>query len=90
MIPTPKTENERRFDVPRFGIDIGVGYGGPNGGYSRGGVVRTTVVFKDRGPCYQKKVTCPARCFYYFSHSGRGYGGGGCTIDCKNKCTAYC
>ncbi|XP_028788726.1 glycine-rich cell wall structural protein 2 [Neltuma alba] len=76
------------------GGGYGAGYGGPNGGSSRGGVIRPTVVCKEKGPCYQKKVTCPAKCFSSFSRSGKGYGsgggGGGCTIDCKNKCTAYC
>lgn len=90
------------FNIPGFGNGFGngigggygSGYGGPNGGHSKGGVVRTSVVCKDRGPCYQKKVTCPAKCFYSFSRSGKGYGGGGggggCTIDCKKKCIAYC
>lgn len=93
------------FSIPGFDNNIiggggnyaggyGGGYGGPNGGHSTNGVIRPTVVCKDRGPCYQKKVTCPARCFTSFSRSGKGYsgggGGGGCTIDCKKKCTAYC
>ncbi|KAI4299313.1 hypothetical protein L6164_032782 [Bauhinia variegata] len=91
------------FNIPGFGNGFGngiigggygVGYGGPNGGYSKGGVIRPTVVCKERGPCYQKKVTCPARCFSYSSRSGKGYGGGGgggsCTVDCKKKCTATC
>ncbi|KAI9121464.1 hypothetical protein K1719_008497 [Acacia pycnantha] len=85
--------------IPGFGDGIvgggyGAGYGGPNGGYSKGGVVRSSVVCKEKGPCFQKKVTCPAKCFSSFSRSGKGYGsgggGGGCTIDCKKKCTAYC
>ncbi|KAK9267514.1 hypothetical protein L1049_009942 [Liquidambar formosana] len=70
------------------------GYGGPGGGYAKGGVIRPTVVCKDKGPCYKKKVTCPAKCFTSYSGSGKNYGGGGggggCTIDCKKKCTAYC
>lgn len=81
------------FSIPGLGGGYGGGYGGPNGGYSRNGVIRPTVVCKDRGPCYQKKVTCPAKCFSSFSHAGKGGGGGGgggCTIDCKKKCTAYC
>ncbi|KAF8029868.1 hypothetical protein BT93_E2324 [Corymbia citriodora subsp. variegata] len=72
----------------------GAGYGGPGGGYSKGGVIRPTVVCKEKGPCYKKKLTCPAKCFTSFSHSGQGYGGGGggggCTMDCKKKCIAYC
>ncbi|KAJ7946921.1 Glycine-rich protein [Quillaja saponaria] len=90
------------FGIPGFdngfGNGIGGGYGfgdgGPNGGYSKGGVIRSTVVCKEKGPCYQKKLTCPAKCFTSFSRSGKGYGsgggGGGCTMDCKKKCIAYC
>ncbi|XP_014517764.1 glycine-rich protein 5 [Vigna radiata var. radiata] len=90
------------FSIPGFGSGFGngigggygSGYGGPNGGSSKGGIIKPTVVCKDRGPCFQKKVTCPAKCFSSFSRSGKGYGGGGggggCTIDCKKKCTAYC
>ncbi|KAM1123707.1 hypothetical protein PS2_005037 [Malus domestica] len=89
------------FDIPGFGKGFGSGvgggygggYGGPNGGYSKGGTVRTSLVCKEKGPCYKKKLTCPAKCFTSYSRSGKGYGGGGggggCTIDCK-KCTAYC
>ncbi|XP_027338738.1 uncharacterized protein F12A10.7 [Abrus precatorius] len=91
------------FSIPGFGNGFGngiigggygSGYGGPSGGSSKGGIIRPTVVCKDKGPCYQKKVTCPAKCFSSFSRSGKGYGagggGGGCTIDCKKKCIAYC
>ncbi|XP_054801901.1 putative glycine-rich cell wall structural protein 1 [Prosopis cineraria] len=82
------------FGDGTVGGGYGAGYGGPNGGYSKGGVIRPSVVCKEKGPCYQKKVTCPAKCFSSFSHSGKGYGsgggGGGCTIDCKKKCTASC
>ncbi|XP_004293628.1 PREDICTED: glycine-rich protein 2 [Fragaria vesca subsp. vesca] len=85
------------FDIPGFGKGFGGGYGGgyggPSGGSSKGGIVRTTQVCKEKGPCFNKKLTCPAKCFTSYSHSGKGYGGGGggggCTIDCK-KCTAYC
>lgn len=90
------------FDIPGFGKGFGSGvgggygggYGGPNGGYSKGGTVRTSLVCKEKGPCYKKKLTCPAKCFTSYSRSGKGYGGGGggggCTIDCKKKCSAYC
>lgn len=86
------------FGIPGFGKGFGGGYGGgfggPNGGYNKGGIVRTTQVCKEKGPCYNKKLTCPAKCFTSYSRSGKGYGGGGggggCTIDCKKKCTAYC
>ncbi|URD98310.1 glycine-rich protein [Musa troglodytarum] len=82
------------FNMPGFGGGWGAGYGGPTGGYSRGGVVRPSVVCSDKGPCYKKRLTCPAKCFSSFSHSGKGYGagggGGGCTIDCKKRCVAYC
>ncbi|CAA6668804.1 unnamed protein product [Spirodela intermedia] len=71
----------------------GSGYGGPGGGHARGGVVRPSVVCKERGRCYKKKLTCPAKCFTSYSSSGKNYGsgggGGGCTLDCK-KCVAYC
>ncbi|KAJ4980231.1 hypothetical protein NE237_031068 [Protea cynaroides] len=77
-----------------FGGGYGSGYGGPGGGSSKGGVISPAVVCKERGPCYKKKVTCPAKCFTSYSRSGKNYGagggGGGCTIDCKKKCTAYC
>ncbi|XP_019162106.1 PREDICTED: glycine-rich cell wall structural protein-like [Ipomoea nil] len=86
------------FGVPGFGSGFaggyGSGYGGPAGGYARGGVVRPTVVCKEKGPCYGKKLTCPAKCFKSFAKGGKGYGygggGGGCTVDCKKKCSAYC
>ncbi|KAK8580694.1 hypothetical protein V6N13_143758 [Hibiscus sabdariffa] len=76
------------------GGGYGAGFGGPNGGYSKGGVIKPTVVCKEKGPCYNKKLICPAKCFTHFSRSGKGYGGGGggggCTMDCKKKCRAYC
>ena len=87
------------FDIPGFGSGnigggYGSGYGSPSGGSSKGGIIRPTIVCKDKGPCYNKKLTCPAKCFTSYSRSGKGYGGGGggggCTIDCKKKCTAYC
>ncbi|XP_073131956.1 uncharacterized protein [Henckelia pumila] len=87
------------FNIPGLppgfaGGGFGGGYGGPKGGYAKGGVIRPTVVCKDKGPCYKKKLTCPAKCFTSYSHAGKGYGGGGggggCTIDCKDKCVAYC
>lgn len=89
------------FGVPGFGSGFGgggggygSGYGGPSGGYGKGGVVRPTVVCKDKGPCYGKKLRCPAKCFKSFAKGGKGYGygggGGGCTVDCKKKCSAYC
>ncbi|CAL9194406.1 unnamed protein product [Musa hybrid cultivar] len=82
------------FNVPGFGGGWGAGFGGPSGGHARGGVVRPSVVCSDKGPCYKKRVTCPAKCFSSFSRSGKGYGGGGggggCTIDCKKRCVAYC
>ncbi|CAH8329124.1 unnamed protein product [Eruca vesicaria subsp. sativa] len=81
-------------DWGNIGGGYGGGYGGPSGGYNKGGVVRPTVVCKEKGPCYMKKLRCPAKCFKSFSRSGKGYGGGGggggCTIDCKKKCVAYC
>ncbi|KAK6917486.1 hypothetical protein RJ641_018237 [Dillenia turbinata] len=91
------------FDIPGFGSGwrngiigggYGSGYGGPSGGHSRNGIIRPTVECKEKGPCYKKKLTCPAKCFSSYSRSGKGYGagggGGGCTIDCKKKCIAYC
>lgn len=91
------------FGIPGFGKGpwgngvgggYGAGYGGPSGGSSKGGVVRPTVVCKEKGPCYNMKLTCPAKCFSSYSQSGKGYGGGGggggCTMDCKKKCSAYC
>ena len=85
---------EKRWGKGIIGGGYGAGYGGPSGGYSKGGVTRPTVVCKEKGPCYNKKLICPAKCFTSFSRSGKGYGsgggGGGCTMDCKKKCVAYC
>lgn len=92
------------FGIPGFdnnnwgpgGVGGGYGYGigGPSGGYSRGGTIVPSVVCQQRGPCFMKKLTCPAKCFSSFHRSGKGYGGGGggggCTMDCKKKCIAYC
>ncbi|XP_041027199.1 holotricin-3-like [Juglans microcarpa x Juglans regia] len=91
------------FDIPGFGKGwggngfgggYGGGYGDPSGGHSKGGVIRPTLVCKEKGPCYNKMLTCPAKCFTSYSGSGKGYGGGGggggCTMDCKKKCIAYC
>ncbi|XP_011096289.1 eggshell protein 2A [Sesamum indicum] len=79
---------------PGFGGGYGSGYGGPSGGHSKHGIIRTSFVCSEKGPCYKKKLTCPARCFSSYGRSGKGYGygggGGGCTMDCKKKCTAYC
>ncbi|EPS71825.1 hypothetical protein M569_02931 [Genlisea aurea] len=79
------------FDIPGFGSGTGGGYGygfgGPTGGHSKSGVFPTSVLCRDKGPCYKKRVTCPQRCFSSFAGAGKGYGygggGGGCTIDCK-------
>ncbi|KAI7979100.1 hypothetical protein LOK49_Contig513G00003 [Camellia lanceoleosa] len=79
------------FNVPGFGNgwgnDIvgggyGAGYGTPTGGYSKGEIVRPTVVCKGKGPCYNKKLLCPAKCFTSYSHSGKNYGGGGAGSGC--------
>ncbi|XP_052200922.1 dormancy-associated protein 2 [Diospyros lotus] len=88
------------FNIPgmgngwNMGGGYGAGFGGPNGGYAKGGVVRPSVVCKEKGPCYKKKLICPAKCFSSYSHAGKNYGGGGggggCTMDCKKKCVAYC
>ncbi|KAJ8761664.1 hypothetical protein K2173_004440 [Erythroxylum novogranatense] len=44
----------------------------PVAGYPRCGVIRPTVAFKEKGPCYNKKLTCPAKCFGSYSRSGKG------------------
>jgi hypothetical protein len=95
VIPTiPGFGSIPGFNVPGMGGGWGGGYGGPDGGYSRGGVVPSTTVCSEKGPCYKKKLTCPKKCFASYSGSGKGYGGGGggggCTVDCKTKCIAYC
>lgn len=88
------------FGIPGYdsgwgnmGGGYGGGYGGPKGGHSQHGVMRSSVVCKERGRCYKKKLTCPAKCYTSYSRSGKGFGGGGggggCTLDCK-KCVAYC
>ncbi|RZC80491.1 hypothetical protein C5167_043068 [Papaver somniferum] len=92
------------FKIPGFGrgwgsdgvigSGYGAGYGSPTGGYSKGGVIRPIVVCKQRGPCFHKKVICPAKCStsYGFSgkHHGADAGSGRCTVDCKLKCIAFC
>ncbi|KAF8370162.1 hypothetical protein HHK36_031793 [Tetracentron sinense] len=91
------------FGIPRVGSHwgngiigggYGGGYGGPTGGYSYSGIIRPTVVCQEKGPCYKKELTCPAKCFTSYSRSGENYGGGGggggCTMDCDKKCIAYC
>ncbi|CAI0407316.1 unnamed protein product [Linum tenue] len=79
---------------PVIGGGYGSGFGGPKGGYSKSGTYRPSVVCKEKGPCLNKKLRCPAKCFSAYSRSGKGYGGGGggggCTMDCKKKCVAYC
>ncbi|KNA05117.1 hypothetical protein SOVF_193250 [Spinacia oleracea] len=81
-------------DPGMFGGGYGYGYGSPSGGHGKSGTVRPSVVCKETGPCYMKKLRCPAKCFYSFSRAGKGYGGGGggggCTMDCKKNCIAYC
>ncbi|KAL3820494.1 hypothetical protein ACJIZ3_006399 [Penstemon smallii] len=88
---------QSELDIPGLGQGgggYGFGYGGPSGGHSSGGIIRPTVVCQEKGPCYNMKLTCPAKCFKSYSGSGKGYGGGGggggCTYDCKEKCNAYC
>ncbi|CAI0468462.1 unnamed protein product [Linum tenue] len=80
--------------IPEFGGGYGSGFGGPKGGYSKSGTYRPSVVCKEKGPCFNKKLRCPAKCFSAYGRSGKGYGsgggGGGCTMDCKKKCVAYC
>ncbi|XP_020095307.1 interleukin enhancer-binding factor 3-like [Ananas comosus] len=87
------------FNVPGYGSwgntgGYGSGYGGPGGGYARNGVAPPSVVCSEWGPCYMKRVTCPANCFTSYSHYGRngggGGGGGGCSIDCSKHCVGYC
>ncbi|CAL1397866.1 unnamed protein product [Linum trigynum] len=79
---------------PGIGGGYGSGFGGPKGGYSKSGTYRPSVVCKEKGPCFNKKLRCPAKCFSAYGRSGKGYGGGGggggCTMDCKKKCVAYC
>ncbi|GLJ33601.1 hypothetical protein SUGI_0675560 [Cryptomeria japonica] len=85
-----------------FGFGVGYGvpgipsnWGGVVGGVvGGGGVSRPSVVCSEKGPCYQKKLTCPSKCFKsggkWGPRGGGGGGGGGCTLDCKKKCRAYC
>ncbi|MCD7467686.1 hypothetical protein HAX54_005251 [Datura stramonium] len=58
------------------------------------GIITYSVVCKEKGPCLGKKLRCPAKCYKSYSNAGKGYGygggSGGCTIDCKKKCVAYC
>ncbi|KAK8642140.1 hypothetical protein V6N13_011497 [Hibiscus sabdariffa] len=74
-----------------IGDDFGSSAGGPTGGASPGDV--NSIVCTEKGPCFNKKLTCPANCFGQVSKSGKGFsasaGGGGCSMDCKT-CTATC
>ncbi|KAM3362417.1 glycine-rich protein DOT1 [Capsicum galapagoense] len=69
-------------------------FGGPKGGFGKGGVITASVVCKEKGPCFGKKLKCPAKCYKSYSSAGKGFGfgggSGGCTMDCKKKCVAYC
>ncbi|XP_055804602.1 glycine-rich cell wall structural protein 1.0-like [Solanum dulcamara] len=83
------------FNIPGLGGGVfGGGFGSPKGGVGKGGVIRSSVVCKDKGPCLGKKLICPAKCYKSYSSAGKGYGfgggSGGCTMDCKKKCVAYC
>ncbi|GMI91523.1 hypothetical protein HRI_002821600 [Hibiscus trionum] len=73
------------------GDDFGSWAGGPTGDGSTGD--GNSMVCNEKGPCYMKKLTCPAKCFGKVSKSGSGFsasaGAGGCTMDCKT-CTASC
>ncbi|XP_078447677.1 uncharacterized protein LOC144716447 [Wolffia australiana] len=67
---------------------------GAFGGFTGWGSWGTSVVCAEKGPCFNKRLTCPSRCFSsYTLHSknfGGGGGGGGCSFDCKRTCSAYC
>lgn len=84
------------FNIPGLGGGgvYGGGFGGPKGGFGKSGVIRSNVVCKEKGPCLGKKLICPAKCYKSYSSAGKGYGfggaAGGCTMDCKKKCVAYC
>ncbi|PHU26395.1 hypothetical protein BC332_04727 [Capsicum chinense] len=83
------------FNIPGLGGGVyGGGFGGPKGGFGKGGVITASVVCKEKGPCFGKKLKCPAKCYKSYSSAGKGFGfgggSGGCTMDCKKKCVAYC
>lgn len=71
-----------------FGYGSGSGFSFPGLGTVIGGG-GGAVVCSEKGPCYGKRLTCPARYFTSFIRPGFG-GGGGCIVDCKAKCMAYC
>ncbi|XP_078446988.1 uncharacterized protein LOC144715860 [Wolffia australiana] len=58
------------------------------------GAWQPSVVCSERGPCFQKRLTCPARCFTSYTRHSKNFagggGGGGCTFDCKRSCAAIC
>ncbi|XP_039004633.1 uncharacterized protein LOC120131792 [Hibiscus syriacus] len=64
---------------------------GFSGGYDFNG---GSVVCNQKGPCYKKKLTCPAKCYTSVTKSGKGFhasaSGGGCTMDCEKTCKAFC
>ncbi|WMV16089.1 hypothetical protein MTR67_009474 [Solanum verrucosum] len=83
------------FNIPGLGGGVfGGGFGSPKGGYGKSGAVSSSVVCKENGPCLGMKLICPAKCYKAYSSAGKGYGfgggSGGCTMDCKKKCLAYC
>ncbi|KAL9236748.1 hypothetical protein vseg_011382 [Gypsophila vaccaria] len=92
------------FKLPQFGQSEGSGsmrsggfgfsFGGPNGGFSKGGSFGSGTTCLDQGPCYMKRLTCPPECFKSYSNSGNGFGygggSGGCNFDCKSSCSATC
>ncbi|CAM0905256.1 unnamed protein product [Alopecurus aequalis] len=80
----------------RSGVSGGWGAGGvgPGGGFARRGVVQPSMVCAEKGPCNNKRLTCPSRCFSSYSYNGKnsagGGGSGGCTFDCTARCQASC
>ncbi|XP_039049324.1 uncharacterized protein LOC120190299 [Hibiscus syriacus] len=98
---TTKSEKELEDDIAGdddlnwFGgpteDDFGSLAGGPIGEDSDDSA--NSIVCDEPGPCYKKKLTCPAKCYGSVNKSGSGFsasaGAGGCSMDCKT-CTATC
>ncbi|XP_038997115.1 uncharacterized protein LOC120121902 [Hibiscus syriacus] len=84
-------DNEGSWFRDPSGGEYGSWAGDFSGGYD---VNSGSVVCNQKGPCYKKKLTCPAKCYASVSRSGKGFSasasGGGCTMDCEKTCTAFC
>ncbi|ESQ50545.1 hypothetical protein EUTSA_v10022963mg [Eutrema salsugineum] len=74
------------------------GFGGMFHGFpgfhGNGDLMNPTHTCTVQGPCYGKKLTCPAECYKSTNVEKEGYKStsksGGCSMDCTEKCIAHC